>query len=332
MIAAAFGVIGLSFAVKTDDEPVADTAALVLAASVTPTPATPRQPVRPVVQTTPRITPTPPAAATAPATEADAPGVAYHVDAALQREIERVVGSDGSHLGIYVNHLDTGAGAAINPSQPYGTASLFKAFVMYEAFRQRDAGRIRFSQTMLVTPYYKSWELGTGLVQAGDVVTVDFALEAMMSVSDTPTAVLLQDTLGFEAINASLRDLGIVDSGLFYPGEPVATARDFGVLLEAVYHGIGVTHASRDEMLALLQSERLDHGLRAGLPDGVSIAHKTGSLPGLLHDAGIVFSEGGDYVIVVLSDGSAPHLIADVSRTVYEHFNPAPEAKASIVP
>jgi beta-lactamase class A len=65
------------------------------------------------------------------------------------------------------------------------------------------------------------------------------------------------------------------------------------------------------------------------VPAGVEIAHKTGSLPGLLHDAGIVFSEGGDYVIVVLTDGSAGGLIREVSGAVYRYFNLSAGARTS---
>ncbi len=248
----------------------------------------------------------------------------------MQGVIDEVLGDQREHFGVYVKHLDSGTGAAVDERRTYGTASLFKVFVMWEAFKQREAGLIDFSDTMLVTPYYKSWEQGTNLVQAGDEVTIDFALEAMMSVSDTPTGVLLQDTLGIDAVDASLAKLGIVDSGLYYPEDNAVTARDFGVLLEAIYRGTGVSQASRDEMIELLLSSQIDQGLQSGVPDGVPVAHKTASLPGAYHDGGIVFSPGGVYVIVILTDGLASDRIAALSSAVYGYFNPGAPGGATV--
>jgi beta-lactamase class A len=255
-------------------------------------------------------------------TIAPAPPSTFVEDKTLQSVIDGVLGDQREHFGVYVKNLETGEGASVDAGRTFITASLFKAFVMWDAFKQREAGQIDFSDTMEVTDYYKSWELGTELVQVGDVITVDFALHAMMSVSDTPSAVLLQDTLGFQAINASLQALGIQDSGLFYPGDAIVDARDFGVLMEAIYRGSGVTQASRDEMINLLLSEEIDYGLRGGVPADIPVAHKTASLPGAYHDGGIVFSFGGDYVIVVLSDGSASDRIPALASAVYAYFNP----------
>lgn len=142
-----------------------------------------------------------------------------------------------------------------------------------------------------------------------------------MSISDTPTGVLLQDTVGYRNVNGSLRSIGIQDSGLFYP-EPgaMATARDMGVFLEAVDAGTGVTPALRNEMIALLLSETTDKGLRAGVPSAVPVGHKTGLLPDARHDVGIVYLDGAPYVIAVMSDGTSANLTQRISRAVYEYY------------
>src|SRR5439155_20036872 len=45
-----------------------------------------------------------------------------------------------------------------------------------------------------------------------------------------------------------------------------------------------------------------DYGMTAGRPVGVQFAHRTGDLVMLAHDAGIVFTPNGDYVIVLMTE------------------------------
>jgi len=277
--------------------------------------ATPQEPEGTPMSGTP--TPTaPPAVATT-----GAPLAAYVPDLALGTLLQDLVGESRQSYAVYVKNLSDGTGASVNPDRVYRAASLFKLYVMWEAFRQESVGLIRFDETMEVTPYYKSWELGTNAVEVGDLVTVEEALRLMISISDTPSGVLLQDRLGFANVNTALEGLGIQDSGLFYPGDPVATARDVGVLLEAIAGGSILPNDAHDAMVALLTSSGIDYGLRAGVPAAVAVGHKTGSLETALHDAGVVFAPGGAYVIVILWDreGDA-NLIEAISRLVYDYY------------
>jgi beta-lactamase class A len=76
-------------------------------------------------------------------------------------------------------------------------------------------------------------------------------------------------------------------------------------------------------MLEILLDQRFKGGIPAGLPDATRVAHKTGNISTVHHDAGIVFLEGRQpYVLVVLSqfDESASRstAVAEVSRDVFE--------------
>ena len=242
-------------------------------------------------------------------------------DPALAVLLEELIDGSQESYGIYVKNLADGTGASINRDRVFHAASLFKLYVMWEAFRQEAMGSISFDDTMEVTPYYKSWELGTNAVEVGDLVTVDEALRLMMSISDTPSAVLLQDTLGASDINDALEELDIHNSGLFYPGNPLATARDVGVLLETIVRGGILPEASHEGMVELLMSARTDNGLRAGVPAEIRVAHKTGSLPMALHDAGIVYLPDSAYILVVLWDRKGDvSMIELISRRVFEFY------------
>ena len=78
------------------------------------------------------------------------------------------------------------------------------------------------------------------------------------------------------------------------------------------------------EMLALLKAQTVNDRLPANLPQGVTVAHKTGNLSNLsCGDAGIIFTQRGDYLLCVLSNHSQNDVqttgaIAVLSRTIYD--------------
>jgi beta-lactamase class A len=103
------------------------------------------------------------------------------------------------------------------------------------------------------------------------------------------------------------------------------TARDLAVLLTAIERGTAASRASCDAMREVLLRQEFNDEIPAGLPRGTRVAHKTGSITGVLHDAAIVYLPNRKpYVLVVLTrdisdEKIARTLIADISRLVYQH-------------
>jgi beta-lactamase class A len=82
-----------------------------------------------------------------------------------------------------------------------------------------------------------------------------------------------------------------------------------------------VSAAADREMIEILKRQKFNDAIPAGVPPGTAVAHKTGSITRIHHDAGIVFAPQ-PYVLVVLTRGiedqkvSGP-LIAAISREVW---------------
>ena len=82
------------------------------------------------------------------------------------------------------------------------------------------------------------------------------------------------------------------------------------------------------DLLAL--NEEGDQMLRQGIPPGTPLMHKHGYGFDIHGDAGVIFSPGGDYVLVTyVSDPGVDWLVADLSfpimrelsQIVYKYFN-----------
>jgi len=231
-------------------------------------------------------------------------------------------GYDGTY-SVVVRNLDDGRSASWNAEEVYTAASLFKLALLLEAYRQRDSGEIDFSEVLTLDEEYVEYNFGTlealGL-EEGDQLTLADALKAMIIVSDTPTAVMVQDVVNPVRVDQTLRSLGINDMSVLTEELPT-TARDMALLMEAVAAGQGVTDESRRQMLGLLLQESIRGGIPSGVPPNSAVAHKTGNLDNLTHDVALVWGPGGPYVIAVLSDRSwESEPLATVSRAVWDYF------------
>jgi beta-lactamase class A len=125
------------------------------------------------------------------------------------------------------------------------------------------------------------------------------------------------------------------------------TPTDIGMLLEDLYicaqNGGGALmavfpqefdQAKCQTMIEYLKNNRLPVLLTAGIPEGTKIAHKHGWVSDInavittIGDAGIIYSPGGNYVLVVflyhpeqLVWEPASTLVAELSRAAYNYFN-----------
>ncbi len=244
-------------------------------------------------------------------------------DPALAAILSNVLGAYAGSYSAVVHNLADGRYAALNEGRVYYAASLYKLGVLLEAYRQREAGELDFSMPLTLEEKYVAYDLGTlellGL-QLGDTITVADALKAMIVVSDTPGAVMVQDTVKPARVDATLRSLGIRDTS-FNDYDLPATARDMAQLLEAVAAGEGVLDESRREMLSLLLQETIREGIPAGAPPDAAVAHKTGNWENATHDVALVWGPGGPYIIAVMSDQPWTwEPLVELSQAVWDYF------------
>ncbi len=245
----------------------------------------------------------------------------------LQELITKTLeGTEGTY-SVVVHHLVDGRYASLEPDYIYHTASLFKLAVLAAAYRERDAGRLDFERLLVIEDFYVEYDLGTlallGL-EPEDRVSVEDAIKAMIVVSDTSLALMVQDAAGAGRVRDLVEAEGLTNTSL--PKPPLlSTAADMVRLLEIIASGSGFTAESREEMLSLLLQERTFSGIGAGVPDGIPVANKTGNWGDATHDVAIVWGPSGPYLLAVLSDRAWEwEPTARLSQAVYEYFNGEP--------
>ncbi len=240
----------------------------------------------------------------------------------LGAQLDQVAEGFPGGVGLYV--ADPTNGKALythNADEPVVTASLYKLGVLAEAERRVDAGELTYDDMITIEP--EDVVEDGSFESVGTELTIDQALEAMITVSDNGAAQALWRTLGPENIDATLQKIGLTDFhvALDHNEDNVATPRAIGLYFTMLANKTLISPAASTRMLARLERQQINDRLPASLPDGVVIAHKTGNLPGLTHDAGIIYTPQGPRVVVAMTwdsyEADANAFIANVGSLVY---------------
>lgn len=256
-------------------------------------------------------------------------------DAALASVLERSIDPSNGVAGVYVKSLSSGASAAIREDRVFPTASLFKIPILVEVLRQQSLGLV--DTKTRVQLQQKHWAEGSGVLQAeiGNSFTVQELVDYMIRVSDNTAALALLDLVGTDNVNLTLQANGLENTRLRIgwpskdwggePGENTTTAREMGTLLEKIATARILNEKASEEAMRILSQKQQVSWLTGRLPSGIPVAHKTGELLGVRHDAGVVYAPRGAFVAVVLTDNitnyeGAAAGIAAAARAAYDYL------------
>jgi beta-lactamase class A len=252
-----------------------------------------------------------------------------HADASLARMVRRLVGAFPGVCGVYVRDLRTGAGSAWNARTAFPGASLLKVAIALEVLRVHRGKPPRGGR-------------------------VDRLLRRMLIPSeDRPANELLvwlggSTSAGSARVNATLRALGLKDTDMYGGYEVQAsgptfvgkrtTPSDFGRLLTylhlaadgrgpvaARFRGSVVPADAR--FLLYLLAHASPNWLGGLLPPATAVVHKSGWIRQARHDAGLVYTQGGAFVVVVLTwnergvGESSELLAARVARAAFARLS-----------
>lgn len=206
---------------------------------------------------------------------------------ALKDYMAPVVNQIPADTTFMLSDLATGETLVVGDRQDFVAASLYKLFIAYYAYEQIDAGKITL-ETVL-----------------SNNLTLDGCLDLMITISDNECGVLLGDLFGWANIDTKIHAEGFTDTTLSprnSPGGDIRTSpNDIHSFFTRLYNNELMSENHTEHLLNLLLNQKVNNRLPPILPEGIVVAHKTGDVYSYIHDAGIVFSEDGDYVFVIMS-------------------------------
>ncbi len=266
----------------------------------------------------------------------------------LYRMLAGVAAPDRGRIGVAAMDLATGRSVGLLDSQPFPMASTSKIAIVATFLQGVDEGHYRLSDLypMMVALPSAKFAGAAAPVRAGRMMTAQALIEAALIHSNNQaTDGLLAAVGGPVAVNRWLARTGVSglrldrdiatlvrDDGAINPATTVdlrdsATPKAMVGLLGALYRGQLLSDSSRQVLFSTMERCVTGrHRLKALLPEGASIAHKTGTLANTSSDVGIIHTADGRNIVLavyVTGQGSSPardQRIATIARTLYDGF------------
>lgn len=235
-------------------------------------------------------------------TVALAPGLTYDRQysdgsAGLISFLVDLVNSKGNYAITVIELGGRNRGASVNGDKVYVAASTYKVFVAYAVFHLIANGEMQWSETV-------------GGMRA------DACFEDMIVHSDNDCAWALGERVGWSRVQNLIQAAGLTSTTLSADGSTKnTTANDLALFMRKLEEGSLLPAASRDLLISYLKRQVYRNGIPAAT--GVPVANKVGRYGNFVHDAGIVYSPSGTYIMVIMSSGTWAAL-TNTARQVHQ--------------
>ena len=271
---------------------------------------------------------------------------------ALHAEVERIERKSGARaLAVGLCDLESGATLGYHASRWFHAASTIKIAILLGVFAAIHKGRLQAQSRVHVRNRFFSAYDGSPFRVAADrdanaavqdaigkTMRVSELAHHMIATSSNLATNLLLDLVGISLVQDTLAELkldegidvcrGVEDEVAYERGiTNRVTADGLVALLRLIAEERAFTRDLSRQMVDILHAQEFKSGIPARLPKHARVAHKTGEISTVAHDAGIVYlPERAPYILAVLSEWDAEatgrsQVIADVSHAVYDHLH-----------
>lgn len=268
----------------------------------------------------------------------------------LEKTVQAQIDSiDGTVAVAFYSLSEPKDSLLINVDEKFHAASTMKVPVMIELFKQAAEGKLNLNDSIILKNEFKS--IVDGSLYSMDInddsddiiydqidtkVALKDLTHSMITISSNLATNVLIELVDAKKTTATMRNLGAKDIEVLRGVEDQkaydqglsnsTTARDLMVIMKAIANKTAGTQEDCNAMIAILKDQKHRNMIPKYLPKDVEVAHKTGSITGVHHDAGIVYlPDGRAYVMVLLSKklkdfDKATDQLAQLSRTFYDYM------------
>ncbi|QIF04322.1 serine hydrolase [Roseimicrobium sp. ORNL1] len=271
----------------------------------------------------------------------------------LESALVKIAGTGGVvRASVAAYDHETGRTFGWHEQEWFHAASTMKVAVLLAVFRAVDEKRLRLDDPLHVRNRFISagngepFRLQRGRdgdeevhQRIGRTMRIRELAHRMITVSSNLATNLLLDLIGLEYAQRVLHDAGVTGIHL-KRGVEDAAAHEMGInnevtsaglvsLFRVIQEGQFTTAKSREAMLQILFDQKYNAVLPKKLPPGTRVAHKTGEISTVSHDAGLFFvKERPPYAFAILTEvlpesNGRTATVAAMSEAVCDYFRGA---------
>jgi len=237
----------------------------------------------------------------------------------LEQQLNSMVAGKSADVGIAALDLNSGETVSIKGNTPFPMASTVKVAVAALYLAQVDNGQRSLDDII-------NGQSARGLMRRMLVHSDNRATDILLADLGGPSAV--HDWLQANGIKGLRVDRNI--SELLHSKRDLWDRRDSSTpvamvdLLKRLYKAELIKPQSRNYLLDLMaQCQTGRNRMKAMLPSGTPVEHKTGTLDGLADDVGFITMPDGHRVAVAIftrGGNNRPQTIAQAARVIYDGF------------
>ena len=237
----------------------------------------------------------------------------------LERELRQIEAANPGNVGIAALDLTSGEMVSIHGDEPFPMASTVKVAIAAEYLSQVEHGR-RTLDTLIRGRSARS------LLEAMLIHSDNAATDIVLADLGGPANVqlwLAQNRLTGLRIDRTIAQLLSARRDL-RDHRDSSTPRAMVTLLQRIDSGTLIKPASRNYLLSLMaRCATGKNRMKALLPFGTPVEHKTGTLTGLSTDVGFITLPDGRRLAIALfarQGTNRPRTLAEAARKIYDAF------------
>lgn len=245
-----------------------------------------------------------------------------------------------SHISLYYRDMNNGQWIGVNEKEDFSPASLLKVPTMIAFLKNIESSPEVLTQKKVIEDIHNARVEQNinfeGTIKPGEEHTYMEILASMIAKSDNIAAQTILSATEPSQIKKVFSSVGVpfVDTKT----EPVLRVKDYAGFFRVLYNATYLNREMSELSLEILAMSEYEKGLVAGVPSGVTVAHKFGERSLVskndgktvvdqtqIHDCGIVYFPKDPYLLCIMTRGNnfvaQEKAIQELSRFIYAELD-----------
>jgi len=233
---------------------------------------------------------------------------------------------------LYFRDLNNGPWVGVNEQIIFSPASLLKVPVVMALFKYAEQYPEILRKEFMITESNVQADLNQNItfpdiLKKDNKYTILQIVESMIKKSDNAGVGIVINSIPSDYISAVFNSVGVPYKDVDH--EVSLSVKDYSGFFRVLFNSSYLSREMSEKILNILSQSEYKDGLVAGIPDGITVAHKFGERSGnniyQLHDCGIIYYPNNPYILCVMTLGNSfknqESLIQDISSYIYTEID-----------